>query len=196
MLVKLNFCSCSSLVAATCVCSSTPWSISSLSVFLDVRITKIPRGNVHQDAIRCGLVDLASLGRRTAQSILVVRRAVFFRGLQRRLTHDGSRKNPQFLVTMYFSSTKVLIGDTILLMETGPPFYIVIRAARRSSRLQAKEVPLFLSCFKPLTVPEYWSGPPESNQRPCSAVRCSTGLAHPLHPLLSFSPSDRCFLPD
>ena len=97
---------------------------------------------------------------------------------------------------MYFSSTKVLIGDTILLMETGPPFYIVIRAARRSSRLQAKEVPLFLSCFKPLTVPEYWSGPPESNQRPCSAVRCSTGLAHPLHPLLSFSPSDRCFLPD
>ena len=66
MLIKLNFCSCSSLVAATCVCSSTPWSISSLSVFLDVRITKIPRGNVHQDAIRCGLVDLASLGRRTA----------------------------------------------------------------------------------------------------------------------------------
>lgn len=66
MLIKLNFCSCSSLVAATCVCSSTPWSISSLSVFLDVGITKIPRGNVHQDAIRCGLVDLASLGRRTA----------------------------------------------------------------------------------------------------------------------------------
>ena len=56
MLIKLNFCSCSSLVAATCVCSSTPWSFSSLSVFLDVRITKIPRGNVHQDAIRCGLV--------------------------------------------------------------------------------------------------------------------------------------------
>lgn len=57
MLIKLNFCSCSFLVAATCVCSSTPWSIPSLSVFLDVRITKIPRRNVHQDAVRCGLVD-------------------------------------------------------------------------------------------------------------------------------------------
>ena len=35
-------------------------------------------------------------------------------------------------------STKVLIGDTILLrllLETGPPFYMVIRATRRSSHL-------------------------------------------------------------
>ena len=34
----------------------------------------------------------------------------------------------------------MLIGDTILrlLLETGPPFYVVIRATRRSSRWQGK----------------------------------------------------------
>ena len=38
-------------------------------------------------------------------------------------------------------STKVLIRDTIFLLlqlETGPPFYVVIRATRRSSLLQCK----------------------------------------------------------
>ena len=33
-------------------------------------------------------------------------------------------------------------------METAPPFYVVIRATRRSRRLQCKEVPSFLSYFK------------------------------------------------
>ena len=43
-----------------------------------------------------------------------------------------------FIVNVF--STKVLIGDTIFLrlIETGPPFYVVIRATRRSSRLQGK----------------------------------------------------------
>ena len=38
-------------------------------------------------------------------------------------------------------STKVLIGNTILRvpMETGPPFYVVIRAKQRSRRLQCKD---------------------------------------------------------
>ena len=38
-------------------------------------------------------------------------------------------------------STKVLIRDTIFLLlqlETGPPFYVVIRATRRSTRLRDK----------------------------------------------------------
>ena len=38
-------------------------------------------------------------------------------------------------------STKVLIRDTIflrLLLETGPPSYVVIRATRRSTRLRGK----------------------------------------------------------
>ena len=38
-------------------------------------------------------------------------------------------------------STKVLIKDTIflrLLLETGPPSYVVIRATRRSTCLQGK----------------------------------------------------------
>ena len=38
-------------------------------------------------------------------------------------------------------SRKVLIGDTIFksgLVETGPPFYVVIRATQRSTRLQGK----------------------------------------------------------
>ena len=49
------------------------------------------------------------------------------------------KKNALYLSVNVFS-TKVLIGDTILrlLMETGPPFYVVIRATRRSSRLQGK----------------------------------------------------------
>ena len=49
-------------------------------------------------------------------------------------------------------------------MGTGPPFYVVIRATRMSSRLQGKgiEVPSFLSYFKTLSIgydpedPEYW----------------------------------------
>ena len=51
-----------------------------------------------------------------------------------------------------------------LLMGTGPPFYVVIRATRMSSRLQGKgiEVPSFLSYFKTLSIgydpedPKYW----------------------------------------
>ena len=51
------------------------------------------------------------------------------------------------------------IEDTIfhLLLETGPPFYVVIRTTRGSSRLQGKGGTDFhFSVLKGL---EYWSGP-------------------------------------
>ena len=51
-------------------------------------------------------------------------------------------------------STKVLIGDIIFTPSTGDGATIqfVIRATRRSSRLQWKGVPLFLSYFKFLSL--------------------------------------------
>ena len=52
-----------------------------------------------------------------------------------------SQKKKALYLSVNVFSTKVLIGDTIflrLLMETGPPFYVVIRATRRSSLLQCK----------------------------------------------------------
>ena len=50
-----------------------------------------------------------------------------------------------------------LLGTLFLrfLLETRPPFYVVIRATRRSNRLQYKEtkrVPWFLSYFKTLSI--------------------------------------------
>ena len=52
---------------------------------------------------------------------------------------------------------KVLLGTLFLrfLLETRPPFYVVIRATRRSNRLQYKEirrVPSFFSYFKTLSI--------------------------------------------
>ena len=43
-----------------------------------------------------------------------------------------------------------------LLLETGLPFYVVIRATRRSSCLQGKGSTFISQLFKDL---EYWSGP-------------------------------------
>ena len=46
-----------------------------------------------------------------------------------------------FYLSVNVFSTKVLVGDTYILrpqLETGPPFYVVIRATRRSSLLQCK----------------------------------------------------------
>ena len=54
--------------------------------------------------------------------------------------HFVFQKNAPTLSVNVFS-TKALIGDTFLLrllLETGPPFYVVIRATRRSSHLQGK----------------------------------------------------------
>ena len=51
------------------------------------------------------------------------------------------KKKKALYLSVNIFSTKVLIGDTIflrLLIETGPPFYVVTRATRRSSRLQDK----------------------------------------------------------
>ena len=53
---------------------------------------------------------------------------------------SGEKKIALYLSVDVFSR-KVLIGDTIFtsgLVETGPPFYVVIRAAQRSTRLQGK----------------------------------------------------------
>ena len=44
-------------------------------------------------------------------------------------------------VNVFSTKVTLLIGDSIflrLLLETGPPFYVVIRATRRSSRLHCK----------------------------------------------------------
>ena len=54
-------------------------------------------------------------------------------------------------------STKVLTGDNIwflrFLLETGPPFYLVIRATRRSHRLQYKGSTFTVySYFKTLSI--------------------------------------------
>ena len=84
--------------------------------------------------------------------------------------------------TFYWSvnvfSTKVLIGDTILrlLMETGPPFYVVIRATRRLAVCSAKEEPSFLSHFKTLS-----NGPAQGIEPATSrsALKRSTDWVNP-----------------
>ena len=55
-------------------------------------------------------------------------------------------KNSHYLSVNAFS-TKVLIRDIILrlLLETGPPFWVDIRATRRSSRLPGKGRNTFIS---------------------------------------------------
>ena len=61
-------------------------------------------------------------------------------------------------------------------METGLPFYVVIRATRRSRRLQCKGVPSFLSYFK--TLSNGWAlGIEPSTSH--SAVKRSTDSANP-----------------
>ena len=71
-----------------------------------------------------------------------------------------------FYLSVNVFSTKVLIGDTIflrLLMETGPPFYVVIRATRKSRRLQCKGS-IFISQL--FLRPWVLVRPRESNTRP------------------------------
>ena len=60
-------------------------------------------------------------------------------------------------------STKVL--TLRLLMETGPPFYVVIRAARRSALAVQREYLHFLSYFKTLS-----NSPASGNELPTSAL--------------------------
>ena len=57
------------------------------------------------------------------------------------------------------------------LMETGPQFYMVIRARRRSSHLQCKGVPSFLSCFK---TPSNGPAPGIKPMTSHSAIKCSS----------------------
>ena len=63
-------------------------------------------------------------------------------------------KNSHYFSVIVFS-TKVLIRDIILrlLLETGPPFCVDIRATRRSSRLPGKGRNTFISQY--LRDPEY-----------------------------------------
>ena len=79
-------------------------------------------------------------------------------------------------------SRKALIGDTIrflrFLLEMGPPFYVVIRATRRSSHFRAKAVPSFLSHVYTLSVgpvPGLSPRPPalQSSALPTELTCCS-----------------------
>ena len=56
-----------------------------------------------------------------------------------RFKKQQQQQNALYLSVNVFS-TKVLLGDTILTSPTvdGPPFYVVIRATRRSSQLQGR----------------------------------------------------------
>ena len=57
------------------------------------------------------------------------------------LKAGSENQNNTLYLSVHVFSTKVPIGGHYilrLLMETGPPFYVVIRATRRSSRLQDK----------------------------------------------------------
>ena len=53
-----------------------------------------------------------------------------------------------------YLARKCLFGHYILrlLMETGPPFYVDIRARRRSSRLQGKGSTFISQLFKTLSI--------------------------------------------
>ena len=83
------------------------------------------------------------------------------------------KKNALFLIVNVFC-TKALIGDTIrflrFLLETGPPFYVVIRATQRSSHLQGKGS-TFIS--QSVLGPECWSGP---GIQTCDLPLCSQAL--------------------
>ena len=58
-------------------------------------------------------------------------------------------------------STKVLIEDTVcLLLETGPPFFAVIRATRMSSLLQGKGNTFISQLFLDLSVQCRSDAPP------------------------------------
>jgi len=61
-------------------------------------------------------------------------------------------------------------------MVTGPPFYVVIRATRRSSRLQGKGSASFLSYFKTRSIDPAPGIEPATSR---SAVKRSTDWPNP-----------------
>ena len=80
-----------------------------------------------------------------------------------------------YLALLYQSRTLFLR----LLLETGPPLYVVHRAKRKSSRLLGKgtkAVPSFLSYFKTLSIGLVPGIKPTNS---CSAVERSTVWANP-----------------
>ena len=90
--------------------------------------------------LRTGRTQVLRTGRSEAQQCLEgVGEGKLFFFLSRQNVRKvlwGKKKALHLSVNVF--STKVLIGDTIFLLEKGPPFYVVIRATRRSSRLQCK----------------------------------------------------------
>ena len=82
-----------------------------------------------------------------------------------------------FYLSVEVSSTNVLIGDTILrlLIETGPPFYVAVRATQSSSRLHGKGIASFLRPWVLIRSRELNLRPPDLS----AAVKRSTDWANP-----------------
>ena len=90
-----------------------------------------------------------------------------------------AKRNALYLSVNIFS-TNVLFGNWGHYFYTGLPFYVVIGGTRRSSCLQVKRVPSFLSYFKTLsTCPPPGIEPATS----LSAVKRSTDWANPARPI-------------
>ena len=79
-------------------------------------------------------------------------------------------------MALMYLARKYSLGTLFLRpqLETGPPFYVVIRASRRSSHMQA--VPSFLSYFKTLSIGPVPGIEPTTSR---SAVKRSTDWANP-----------------
>ena len=70
----------------------------------------------------------------------LVQGVIFYRENERLLLDKNGWQKKAFSLSVNVFSTKVLTGDTILrlLLETEPPFNVVIRVTRGSSHLQGK----------------------------------------------------------
>ena len=77
------------------------------------------------------------------------------RGLREMTMHD--RKKMHIIWVSFYLEERINWGHQFLrlLVETGPPFYVVVRATRRSSRLQSKGSTFIPQLFEDL---EYWFG--------------------------------------
>ena len=95
------------------------------------------------------------------------------------LSSIKQKKCTLFDLSVNVFSTKVLTGDNIwflrFLLETGPPFYLVIRATRSLTACSTKEVPSFYSYFKTLSIGPAPDIEPATSR---SAVKFSTDWAN------------------
>ena len=83
-----------------------------------------------------------------------------------------------FIWVSMYSTGKYQLGTLLLdlLLETGPPFYVVIRATRMSSRSQVKGSVFILSYFKTLII---GPAPEISSATSRSAIKHSTDWVNP-----------------